>query len=351
MVSTSLTVRLAERPFDSFILGKHFYQEMTPMPSASDVRASEILVETLYLSIDSAMREWVKDERSSLPPVPIGGVMRGFAVARVLFSKSKLAIIGDLVTGFTGWSEHAILAEGAFDLVPGNPDVLAEPQKALSTFGVSSLAAWWGMTKIGCPSPGETIVISAAAGAVGSVAGQIAKIKGARVVGICGSTEKCNWLTSELGFDVALNYKMEDFESKFNEATGDLIDVYFDNVGGDILNMCLGRAKPRARFVECGTISQYNKASPEGPANFGKISPMRLRVEGFVMLDHMDQIGGGQCEVGCWVAEGKLRFFETIIKGGLQEAERALINLFNGVNWGKLLVEVKDPATKPTVLG
>jgi NADPH-dependent curcumin reductase CurA len=155
--------------------------------------------------------------------------MRGFGVARVVASRSKRAGVGDLITGFTGWSEYAILGEGEFEPAPRNPDIYARPYRLLSTLGITGLTAWWGMTQLGDPGPGDTVVVSAAAGATGSVAGQIAKIKGAYVIGICGSDEKCHWLTSELGFDVALNYKAGDFETKFNEATNNLIDVYFDN--------------------------------------------------------------------------------------------------------------------------
>lgn len=162
--------------------------------------------------------------------------MRGVGVARVVASRSKLAVKGDLVTGLTGWTEYAILPDGQFEPTPPGLES-RQPQQLLSVLGLTGLTAWWGMTQIGGPRPGETVVVSAAAGATGSVAGQIAKIKGARVVGICGDDEKCEWLTTELGFDVALNYKAEGFEAKFVEATGDLIDVYFDN--GESLSMTL----------------------------------------------------------------------------------------------------------------
>jgi len=178
----------------------------------------------------------------------------------------------------------------------------------------------------------------------------MAKIRGARVVGICGSDEKCKWLIDELGFDVALNYKADDFKQKFKDATPDFIDVYFDNVGGDILDMCLLRAKEHARFVECGNVSQYNAAKPQGPKHFSQIITMRIKLQGFIVLDHTAEFPKARAEIAQWVAEGRLKKNETIIKGGLKNAEQALVDLYKGVNTGKLLVEVKDPNESPSKL-
>ncbi|KAJ4126940.1 hypothetical protein NW754_002210 [Fusarium falciforme] len=206
------------------------------------------------------------------------------------------------------------------------------------------------MTKIGKPKPGDLVVVSGAAGATGSIAGQIAKIKGAKVIGIAGSDEKCRWLTDELGFDLALNYKAKDFEERFDKATDKLIDLYYDNVGGEILDMCLRRAKPHARFVECGTISQYNTNKPRGPEAFFQVVAMRIKMEGFIVIDHVEDFPKARAELAQWMAEGKLKKAETIIQGGLEVAEQALANLYIGMNTGKLLVEVKSPSEPPKEL-
>ncbi|KAH7159654.1 hypothetical protein B0J13DRAFT_110337 [Dactylonectria estremocensis] len=349
MARDNLSITLAERPTTDIIPGQTFAQQIAPAPTPGELKDGQILVEVLYLSLDPAMRGWLKDVRSYLPPVKIGETMRGSAVCRVLASKSKLAREGELVAGYPGWTQYAIISEGRFEpaaLYPG----ASTPQDFLSTLGMTSMTAWVGMTQIGDPKAGETVVVSGAAGATGSVAGQMAKIRGARVVGICGSDEKCKWLIDELGFDVALNYKADDFKQKFKDATPDFIDVYFDNVGGDILDMCLLRAKEHARFVECGNVSQYNAAKPQGPKHFSQIITMRIKLQGFIVLDHTAEFPKARAEIAQWVAEGRLKKNETIIKGGLKNAEQALVDLYKGVNTGKLLVEVKDPNESPSKL-
>ncbi|KAJ4263306.1 hypothetical protein NW762_006124 [Fusarium torreyae] len=228
MTIDNLSVVLAERPIAEIIPGKTFAQRVNPAPTRCDLKDGEILVEALYLSLDPTMRGWIEDTRSYLPPVQIGEVMRGTSAARVLASKSERAKEGDIVASFGGWSEYSILSEDQFEPTSSFLGV-QEPQDYLSTLGITSLTAWVGMTKIGKPKPGELVVVSGAAGATGSVAGQIAKICGARVVGIAGSDEKCQWLVKSLGFDHAINYKSKDFKDKFNKLTEKLIDVYFDN--------------------------------------------------------------------------------------------------------------------------
>ncbi|KAF7558849.1 hypothetical protein G7046_g5316 [Stylonectria norvegica] len=349
MARDNLSIVLAERPKADIIPGETFNQKTTKAPSPSDLQDGQILVENLYLSLDPAMRGWVNDKRSYLPPVQIGETMRGACACRVLASRSAQAKEGDFVVGFSGWTEFAILPEGRFEPASNYPSV-TEPQDLLSALGMTGLTAWWGMTQIGEPKPGELVVVSGAAGATGSVAGQIAKIKGARVVGICGSEDKCKWLTEELGFDVALNYKAADFKETFKEATKDFIDVYYDNVGGEILDMCLLRAKEHARFVECGNVSQYNSPNPQGPKNFSNIVAMRIRCQGFIVFDHADSYPKARKELAQWIAEGKLKKNETIIKGGLKNAEQGLVDLYKGVNTGKLLVEIKSPNDSPSKL-
>ncbi|KAF4976774.1 hypothetical protein FZEAL_6607 [Fusarium zealandicum] len=361
MARDNLSIVLNERPTSDIIPGQTFTQKTTSAPTPADLQDGQILVETLYLSLDPAMRGWLRDARSYLPPVQIGETMRGGCACRVLASKSKQAKEGDVVSGYPGWTQFAILSEGRFEptaLFPG----VQEPQDLLSALGATSLTAWVGMTQIGEPKEGELVVVSGAAGATGSVAGQIAKLKGARVVGICGSDDKCRWLTEELGFDAALNYKGEDFKKQFNEATKGYIDVYYDNVGGDILDMCLMRAKEHARFVICGGVSQYNSAKPQGPRAFSQVITMRIKMQGFIVLDHQKDFAKARAELSQWIADGKLKKSETIVKGGLKIAEQALVDLYKGINTGtsiqchygnddcKLIVEIKDPNESPSKL-
>ena len=206
---------------------------------------------------------------------------------------------------------------------------------------MTGLTAYFGLLRIGNPKPGDTVVVSGAAGATGSIVGQIAKIKGARVVGIAGSDDKCAWLKEELGFDEAINYKSATFKEDFAKATPDFINVYFDNVGGEILELALNRAAFKARFVMCGSISGYNNPSKVGVRNISQVTVQRIHMEGFIVFDFAAEYAEGRRELGQWLADGKLKRKETIVKGGLQEAERAFTHLFEGKNTGKLMVEVK----------
>jgi NADPH-dependent curcumin reductase CurA len=349
MVRDNLSFHLAERPTDEIIVGKTFEQRTTPAPTADSLKDGQVLVEVLYLSLDPAMRTYLNDARSYMPPVPIGGLMRGITVSRVLASKNPKAPVGEFVVGPTGWTEIAVLSEGTFEPASNFPGIQA-PQDMLSALGLTGMTAWLGMTLIGEPKAGETVVVSGAAGATGSVAGQIAKIKGARVVGIAGSDDKCKWLVDELGFDVALNYKDADFKKKFKEATPNFVDVYFDNVGGEILDMNLARAKEFSRFVMCGGISQYNTADRKGPVHITNVIVMRIKMQGFIVTDHTDKWAQARGEISKWVEEGKIKKTETIVKGGLRAAESSLIDLYKGVNTGKLIIEVRHPDETPSKL-
>ncbi|RDA89217.1 hypothetical protein CP532_0556 [Ophiocordyceps camponoti-leonardi (nom. inval.)] len=331
MPQENVSYILAERPEGDIIPGKTLQRKVTPMPREEDLKDGQILVETLYLSLDPAMRIYMN-----------GSVMRGTTACRVLASKSSEASKGDLVSGQTGWTSYAILDKDKF--VPASQfHGLGRPQSMLSVVGMTGMTAWVGMNKIADPKPGELVVVSAAAGATGSIAGQIAKIKGARVIGIAGGEEKCRWLTEELGFDVALDYKAKDFKQRFLDATKDKIDVYFDNVGGETLEMCLDQANTHARFVECGLISQYNQVDPRGPRNMFRIVGLRIRMQGFIVIDHLDDYPRARKEMAQWVEKGSLKYAETVTPGGLEAAEGALINLFKGSNKGKMLVELKKP--------
>jgi len=288
--------------------------------------------------LDPAMRGWLNDVRSYVPPVQIGEIMRGQSVGIVKASKSAIFPVGSHALGMSGWSEYSILGEKSLqkiELPKGG-----RPTDALGVLGMPALTAYFGLLDVGKVKAGDFVVVSGAAGATGSVVGQIAKIKGATVLGIAGSVDKCAWLTNELGYDSALNYKDKDFAKKFRAATKNLIDVYFDNVGGEILDLALGRAKPHARFVMCGGISQYNATNPQGPKNYLMIVSMRIRMEGFIVFDYEKRYPEARKQLAQWLAEGKLLRKETIIKGGLKEAPKALVDLYGGINTGKLVVEI-----------
>ncbi|PKS07153.1 hypothetical protein jhhlp_005753 [Lomentospora prolificans] len=349
MAQENLQIVLAERPEGDIIPGQTFHQKITPAPTADDLKDGEILIENIYLSLDPAMRGWLNDKRSYLPPIPIGGVMRGLSIARVIASKNNSYKAGDIVRAMPGWTEYAVVnpsTPGACELV-ANSDHLPDH---LSVLGTTGLTAYFGMLRIGEPKPGDLVVVSGAAGATGSVAGQIAKLKGARVIGIAGGEDKVKWLVDELGFDAGLNYKDPDFKAKFKELTKDHIDVYFDNVGGEILDMALGQAKPFSRFVMCGGISQYNTTNVQGPKIFQNILnviSMRIKMQGFIVLDFVKEFAAARDELAEWLNAGKIKRKETIVKGGLKGAEQALVDLFKGANTGKMIVEIKNPQELP----
>ncbi|KAF1912233.1 hypothetical protein BDU57DRAFT_482435 [Ampelomyces quisqualis] len=335
------SIHLAERPQASIIAGKTFTPKQHPIPSASDLKDGEVLFQTLYLSLDPAMRGWLNPTRSYIPPVEIGAVMRGSGIGLIVASKSAKFTVGTYATGMCGWSEYAILKEKNLD--PLDLPEGAVPTDALGVVGMTGLTAYFGLLEVGQVKKGDFVVVSGAAGATGSVVGQIAKIKGAKVLGLAGEDSKVQWLKEELGFDEALNYKDPDFTKKFRAATKDLIDVYFDNVGGEILDLALSRAKPFARFVQCGAISEYNSKKPQGLKNYMMLISMRIRMQGFVVFDFEQKYPEARRELAKWLSEGKLKRKETIVKGGISKAEEALVGLFAGKNTGKTMVEVAKP--------
>ncbi|KAF4976383.1 hypothetical protein FDECE_18481 [Fusarium decemcellulare] len=251
--------------------------------------------------------------------------MRGFCACRVLASRSKSATKGDIVSALAGWTEYAILREDQFEPASYFPN-LRNPYDMLSAFGMTGLAAWVGIMHLAQPQLGETVVISGAAGATGSIAGQIAKIRGARVIGICGTGAKCKWLIDELDFDVALNYRDSNFKERFESATHDSIDVYFDN--------------EIEEYTERIPISHSGGRDPRPSPNPGQTSRACL---GFDVTDYKDLWPQARSDISRWLADGKLKKREHILKGGLKMAEQGLIDLFNGINTGKLLVEIKSP--------
>ena len=326
---------LASRPV-GMVAASNFERREVPVPEPAE---GELLVHNLYLSLDPAMRGWISDARSYMPPVAIGEVMRGGCVAEVLDSRHAAFSPGELVFGMFGWQDYA-LSEGTGVLrVPED----VGPTLALGALGWTSLTAYFGLTEIGKPAPGETVVVSGAAGATGSVVGQLARLRGARVIGIAGGPEKCDWVTRELGFDAAIDYRSEDVRARLKEQCPDGIDVYWDNVGGEILEAALGRLAVHARVVYCGAISSYNASSPPpGPRNYMQVLIRRARVEGFLVFDYVDRIDEALAELVPLVRSGQLRYREDI-REGLDSAPAALGDLFTGANDGKLIVRVGDP--------
>ena len=300
----------------------------------------EALVRTLYLSLDPAIRVWINGIDTNVPGIQVGDVMRAGGLGEVVQSRNAAYTEGDLVFGMMQWSEYCIARAGPDGMMtlPRQEPITA----FLSVLGVTGLTAYFGMLDVAQPKEGETVVVSGAAGAVGSVAGQIGKIIGCRVVGIAGGPEKCAWITDELGFDAWIDYKSEDVAARLRETCPDGIDVFFDNVGGEILDAVLGQINLHARIALCGAISQYDTAelSP-GPRNFINLIPQRGRVEGFILLDYRDRFVDAILQLGQWVQEGRIRYAEDIVDG-LENAPAAFRRLFTGENTGKLIVKVAE---------
>jgi NADPH-dependent curcumin reductase CurA len=306
-----------------------------------EIREGQLLVRVIYLSIDPTNRGWIKAE-SYLPAVQIGEVMRGIAIGIVEESRHPDFKVNDLVQGMLGWQEYLISDGSGLTVLPKGLPVPVTAHFGL--FGHIGLSAYFGLLDIGKPKAGETLVVSAAAGAVGSLVGQIGKIIGCRVVGIAGTDEKCQWLTSELGFDAAINYKKESVFRRLKEHCPEGIDVYFDNVGGNILDTVLALINIHARIVTCGLISQYNAEKPvPGPYNYGNILIKRARVEGFIVLDYFDRAEEAVTKLAGWFAEGKINYKVDIVEG-LKNAPSTMNRLFDGSHSGKLIVQVsKEP--------
>lgn len=299
---------------------------------------NQILIQTKYLSIDPAMRGWMNEGKSYIRPVRIGEVMRALGAGVVVDSKSDAFKAGDYVTAGVGVQEYAVL--DAKEAVKVDPSFIQLPAY-LGTLGMSGLTGYFGLLDTGQPKEGETVVVSGAAGAVGSVVGQIAKIKGCRVVGIAGGADKCKYVIEELGFDACVDYKVGDLRKQLKEACPEGIDVYFDNVGGEILDTVLGLINLRARIVICGAISQYNATEkPVGPSNYLSLLVNRARMEGIVVFDNVANYGKAVKEMAGWIAQGKLNANVYEVEGGVRAFPDTLMKLFKGENTGKLVLKV-----------
>jgi NADPH-dependent curcumin reductase CurA len=297
----------------------------------------ELLVQLLYISLDPAMRMWLNDVRSYTPPVGIGELMRALGVGIVTASRNPRFSAGDHVSGLFGVQEYALTDGGRVTKV----DTKAAPlPKYLSVLGMPGMTAYFGLLHTGQPKPGETVVVSAAAGAVGSLVGQIAKITNCRVLGIAGGTEKCCYIVRELGFDAAIDYKSEDVKQSLQKHCPKGVDVYFDNVGGTILEAALSNLARGARVVICGAISQYNNTGPmAGPRNYMSLLTNRATMKGMLVFDYVDRYPQARAEMAQWLAAGKLTSREDIVEG-LAAFPETLLKLFNGENLGKLMLKV-----------
>ena len=333
MSSINRQVRLAARPSGLPEVSDWAFTE-EPVPTPGD---GEFVVAASYISLDPAMRGWMNEGASYIAPVEIGDVMRAGVVGEVIASQHPGFAVGDHVYSDFGVQEHAVSdGRGAIKIDPS----LAPLPTYLGTLGLPGMTAYFGLLDTGKLKEGDTVFVSGAAGAVGSVAGQIAKIKGARVIGIAGGEEKCRWLTEDLGFDAAIDYKAEDVRAALREAAPTGVDLYFDNVGGDILDAVLTRLARGARIVICGAVSQYNSAEVRGPANYLALLVARASMTGMVVFDYAARYGQAAAEIAGWMREGRLISREHITEGGLSEFPDALLKLFAGENIGKLVLRV-----------
>ena len=333
MANVNHQFRLAARPVGMAKRSDWTYaEELVREPDEG-----EFLVKILYISLDPAMRGWMNESRSYIAPVGIGEVMRAGGVGRVTASKNLAFAPGDYVYGAFGVQEYAI--SNGKGITKIDPRVAPLPV-FLGALGMPGMTAYFGLLDTGQPKPGETVVVSCAAGAVGMVVGQIAKIKGCRVVGIAGGPEKCKYITKDLNFDAAIDYKSEDVKKALQSHCPKSVDVYFDNVGGEILDAVLTQLARGARIVICGAISQYNNTTPiKGPSNDLSLLVNRASMKGMLVVDYADRYGEAAREMAGWMAAGKLKSREDIVEG-FETFPETLLKLFKGENTGKLVLKV-----------
>jgi NADPH-dependent curcumin reductase CurA len=325
--------RLAARPVG---LPKKSDWEFVSEP-ARDPGEGEVLVGTKYLSLDPAMRGWMNEGKSYIAPVKLGDVMRAGGVGEVMDSHAEGFLPGDFVSGPLGIQSFSTVR--ARDLVKIDPQLAPLPVY-LNVLGMTGMTAYFGLLEVGEPKAGDTVVVSGAAGAVGASVGQIAKIKGCHVVGIAGGPEKCRFIVEELGFDSAIDYKAETVGKALRSHCPKGIDVYFDNVGGEILEACLSQINLHARIVICGAISQYNATTPpKGPANYLSLLVNRARMQGMIVFDYANKYAVAAKDMAGWMAEGKLKGREDIVEG-IETFPDTLLKLFSGENFGKLILKV-----------
>ncbi len=332
-------VRLAQRPTG---LPTNANWSLTTEPVAQPAEGG-FLVKTLALSLDPAMRGWMNDGKSYIPPVGIDEVMRAGGIGQVLASTNPQFAVGDLVSGGLGVQEYALVPQaeikrGGYFKIDSR---LGTPTQWLNVLGMPGMTGYFGLLDVGQPKPGDTVVVSGAAGAVGQTVGQLAKIKGCRVIGIAGGRAKCDWVVNELGFDACIDYKAGNVKGGLKEHCPKGVDVYFDNVGGDILDDVLARLARGARIVICGAISQYNNtAAVQGPKNYMMLLVARARMEGMVVFDYTERFPQAVKELAGYLEDGRMKSKEDIALGGVEAFPETLLKLFNGENFGKLVLQV-----------
>ena len=304
-----------------------------PLPA---LQAGQALVRNLFLSLDPYMRPRMDPLRSYVEPLKPGELMPGGTVGEVVESRDPELPAGTRVAATLGWQTHGVVTKATVRVLDPS---LSRPSAALSVLGMTGVTAHYGVVKLGQPKPGETFVVTAASGAVGGIAGQIAKLKGCRVVGIAGGPEKCRYVVEELGFDACVDYRAPDFEAQLAAATPNYVDVLFENVGGPVMDAVLQRINDHARIALCGNISQYNADEPYGVKGRRQLLMHRVTAYGFVIADHRDYWPTALAELSAWYAEGKLRFKEDVAEG-LSNAPAAFIRMLTGGNFGKQLVRI-----------
>ena len=335
MPQTNRQVRLAARPFGLPRRGDwEFTSEALPAPVTG-----EFVVEISHLSIDPAMRGWMSARPSYMPPVEIGAVMRAGAIGRIIASEHPGFAVGEHVYGTFGVQEYAVSDGRGVVKVDTS---LADLPVYLGVLGMTGLTAYFALLDVGKPKEGDTVVVSGAAGAVGSVAGQIAKIKGCRVIGIAGGPEKCRVVTEEFGFDGAIDYRMQDLRRTLRELAPRGVDVYFDNVGGEILDDVLTCIARGARIIICGAISQYNESEVRGPANYMMLLVARASMTGMLVFDYADRYPEAMAALAEWYRAGRLDAHETIVRGSVEDFPQTLLKLFEGANTGKLILALGE---------
>ena len=328
---------LRERPAAA-LREEHF--ELVEIPiSTSGLLDGQFIAKILMLGFDPAMRGWVKDRRSYLPPVELGDPMRGSGVAQIIHSNNPDFPVGDLVQGLTNWQEY-IIADSTAGLTLLSSDI--NPEMALGVLGTTGLTAYFGLLDIGQPKKGDVVLISGAAGATGSVAAQIAKLKGCVVVGIAGGAKKCAWLKSECGVDETIDYKSEVLIDALSDKCKGGIDVFFDNVGGETLEAGISHMAENGRIVLCGGISGYNDPDPKpGPRNIMNLIIRRIKMQGFIVLDYLDRAPDAISEISGWIESGHL-VSKTDLQAGFENIPATLERLFDGRNFGKQLLKVAE---------
>ena len=334
MSTVNRQFRIAARPVGMVKETDFAYAEVN-VPEIADGQAR---IRTTYLSLDPSMRGQMENRADYVAPLAIGDVMRAGGVGVIEASKNRDLPVGALVAGSLGMQDYNVTDGKSLPVrvYPADTD----PTAALGVLGGTGMTAYFGLLDLGEPKPGQTVVVSGAAGATGSVAGQIARIKGCRVVGLAGGADKCKWLTDELGFDAAIDYKHEDIGKALDAACPNGINIYFDNVGGEILDLCLARIAMNARVVICGGISRYNAQGPiPGPRNYFNLVFRRARMEGFIVLDYAKRFPEASREMQGWIDSGELKHRATVVEG-FKNLPKALIQLFQGENIGKMMVKV-----------